>query len=91
MIFAGGHTHVQFFRRFRGSAIINPGSVGLPLERTPSGRILNPAHAEYAIVNSADGVLDVELLTVPYPLSALKKAVRESGMPGPDSWLSSWH
>jgi putative phosphoesterase len=90
-VFAGGHTHVQMFRRFRGSAIINPGSVGLPLERTPSGRILNPAHAEYAIVSSVGDDLDVELLTVPYAFSALKKAVRESGMPSPDAWLSSWH
>ncbi len=90
-IFAGGHTHVQLFRRFRASVIINPGSVGLPLERTASGRIINPAHAEYAIVNYAGGVLDVELLAIPYPLSALKKAVRDSGMPDPDSWLSDWH
>ena len=89
-VFAGGHTHVQMLRRFGGSLIINPGSVGLPFEKVRSGGIVNPAHAEYAIVSSADGSLDVELLTVPYPLSALRKAVWDSGMPAPDSWLSDW-
>lgn len=30
LVYAGGHTHTQFVRRYHGSRILNPGSVGLP-------------------------------------------------------------
>ena len=90
-LFAGGHTHAQMLRRLDGAVVINPGSVGLPFERTSSGRILHPARAEYAMVSSVDGVLDVELLSVSYPLLDLEKAVLKSGLPDPEQWLSTWY
>jgi putative phosphoesterase len=90
-VFVGGHTHAQMLRRVDGSVVINPGSVGLPFEQTSSGRILHPARAEYAMVSSIDGILDVELLAVSYPLSNLEKTVRRSGVPDPDRWLSKWY
>lgn len=91
-IFAGGHTHMQMFRRFRKSIIVNPGSVGLPFDMHPAwvGRIRNPALAEYAIV-SHDKSLGVELLSIPYTLRDLETAVRSSGLPNPDWWLSDGH
>lgn len=89
-IFAGGHTHTQMFRRFRSSIVLNPGSIGLPFEKDSTGRIRNPARAEYAIV-SHDKSLGVELLSVPYSLRHLKVAVRSSGLPNPDWWLSDWY
>ncbi len=88
-IFAGGHTHTQMFRRFRSSTIVNPGSVGLPAEKDTPG-IRSPAHAEYALVTFTRKSFSLELLSVPYPLGKLEKAVRNSGLPDPDRWLSDW-
>jgi diadenosine tetraphosphatase ApaH/serine/threonine PP2A family protein phosphatase len=90
-VYAGGHTHSQMFRRLDGSVVINPGSVGFPFQRTSSGRILHPAHAEYAIVRSTDGALSVELLSVPYQLSDLEKVIRDCGMPDPEAWMPDWY
>jgi predicted phosphodiesterase len=90
-MFAGGHTHAQMLRRFRNSIIFNPGSVGLAIVKDPSGGARNPARAEYAIVNSDGKTFSVELLSVPYPLANLRRAVQESSMPDPDGWLSGWY
>jgi putative phosphoesterase len=89
-VFAGGHTHVQMLRRFAGSLVINPGSVGLPFRIESSGKIRNPSMTEYAVVSSSDGTLSVELVSVQYSLSELRKTVRNSGMPDPDWWLTDW-
>ncbi len=35
MVIACGHTHVQMMRRHRAQVIINPGSVGSPMEEMP--------------------------------------------------------
>lgn len=89
-IFAGGHTHSQMMRRWRKSLIINPGSVGLPFEKGASGKIQNPAWAEYAMVTRQGGDLKVELRRTKYSLSELSQAVRSSGMPDTEWWLTGW-
>ena len=89
-IFAGGHTHTQMFRRFRSSIVLNPGSVGLPFSVEKSGRLRNPTHAECAIVNFVGRSFSLELLAVPYPRKDLEVAVRESGLPDANWWLSDW-
>ncbi len=89
-IFAGGHTHSQMSLHWRNSLIINPGSVGLPFEKDPSGRARNPAWAEYAVVTLDGGELKVELGRVRYSLSKLSAIVRKSGMQDPDWWLADW-
>lgn len=89
-IFAGGHTHTQMFRRFRGSIVLNPGSVGLPFWVDAAGRLRNPARAEYAIVTFAGKSFGIELLSVPYRMAELRAVVRESGLPNPGWWLSDW-
>ncbi len=87
--YAGGHTHTPMVRRFGGSFVINPGSVGLPVRRGPSGEAKNPAWAEYAILST--GVeMGVELLRKEYSLRSLAKSVEESGMPEPSWWLADW-
>jgi predicted phosphodiesterase len=89
-VFAGAHTHIQMFRPFLNSLLINPGSVGWPFRIESSGNIRYPSIAEYAIVSSSSGTLSVELVSVQYSLSELRRAVRTSGMPNPDWWLSDW-
>jgi putative phosphoesterase len=92
-VFAGGHTHVQMCRRYQGSLVINPGSVGLPFQRNPSGETHNPVKAEYATVSVVrrGKALAVELVSVVYPLSDLSRAVQRSDMPNKDWWLSNWY
>jgi predicted phosphodiesterase len=90
-VFIGGHTHAQMFRRFFNSLVINPGSIGLPFRIEPLGRVRSPSKAEYALVSSCDGALSVEFVSVRYSLSELRRAVRNSGMPDPDWWLSDWY
>jgi len=52
-VLASGHTHLPMRRRLGALTIVNPGSVGLPLE-TNAGRIVNPAgYAEYGILTWA--------------------------------------
>lgn len=55
-----------------------------------SGKMRNPSMTEYAVVSSSDGALSVELVSVQYSLSELRRAVRNSGMPDPDWWLTDW-
>lgn len=88
-IMAGGHTHQQMLRRFQGSILINPGSVGMPYE-TIDGRSSNPLWAEYALVSLENHHLDVQFRRVPINLEDLTKAVKRSGMPHADWWLKDW-
>jgi len=76
-ILAGGHTHVQLLRRYRGRWLVNPGSVGMPFERFVAGApptIL--AHAEYAIVESGAGAVSVTFRQVELDRAALLRDVR---------------
>ncbi len=38
-LMAGGHTHTQMFRRHAQTALVNPGSVGLPFVRDAQGNV----------------------------------------------------
>jgi putative phosphoesterase len=88
-VLAGGHTHVQLVRRHRASFLINPGSVGLPVEVTDTVR--NPGWAEYAMVTtSSDGSIAIELRRVPYDVHFLKRVALQSGMPHAEWWVKDW-
>jgi putative phosphoesterase len=93
-IMAGGHTHIQMFRRFEDVLLLNPGSIGLPMDGVPPMRrrknILNAPWAEYAIVHSDGNALDVELLRVPFDVHALLEIARSSGMPHAEWWTRDW-
>lgn len=90
-VFVGGHTHAPMVRRFLSSYVINPGSIGLPVQIESSGRSRNPSMTEYAIVTSLNDKQSIEMVSVPYSLSELRKAVWNSGMPNPEWWLSDWY
>jgi len=90
-LLAGGHTHRPFLRRYRDAWLLNPGSVGLPLEISPvDGAIRHPAHAEYARVRIRGAALAVEFRRIPYALDRLVAAVQASHMPHGDWWLARW-
>ncbi len=90
-VMAGGHTHEQMLRRYKGTILVNPGSVGLPFERGPApDEARNPAWAEYAVVSREHGVLSVELRRVLIDLDAVVRAIRESDMPHAEEFAQDW-
>jgi predicted phosphodiesterase len=91
-IYVGGHTHVQLLRRFGMSLVLNPGSVGLAYDRTPSPgvNVRNPPWGEYALLTVADGHLGVDLRRVPFDVAALLHAAHENEMPHADWWCAEW-
>ena len=91
-IFAGGHTHMQMFRRYKDGLIINPGSVGLALDRVaPLDEARNPPWAEYAIIEVEGNKLGVELLRVPFNIQAFIQTIQTSGMPHADWLANEWN
>jgi predicted phosphodiesterase len=90
-ILAGGHSHVQLLRRHRDLLLLNPGSVGLPMDRVPpAAPIRNPPWAEYAVVTAADGRLGLDLRRVPFDVDAFVAAALASGMPHAAWYTADW-
>lgn len=90
-ILAGGHTHMQMFRRYKDLLLLNPGSVGLAIDRvSPFEEIRNAAWAEYAILSTEEGALNIEMHRIPFDLQALIQAALSSGMPHAEWWISEW-
>jgi putative phosphoesterase len=90
-VVAGGHTHTQMLRRFREMTVINPGSVGLAIERSSrTGEVHSPPWAEYAVVGLEEGELWIEFRRVPYDVGELIRAARESGMVHAEWWINHW-
>lgn len=88
---AGGHTHIQMFRRHRESIVLNPGSLGLPMQTAGDGAARRPAWAEFATVDGDEGAaLRVELRRLPMPLETVFAEARESGMPHAQWWMDAW-
>lgn len=81
-LYAGGHTHQQMMRRYRDAIVLNPGTVGFAKDAIPpGGPMRNPSWAEYAIIESNGGRLDVSLRRVPFDLDSLFAALDASGIP----------
>lgn len=91
-MYVGGHTHLQMLRRWGDALVLNPGSVGLAYDRTPSpdNPVRNPPWGEYAIVTATGSSLGVDLRRVPFDVAALLRAARENGMPHADWWCAEW-
>ncbi len=90
-IMAGGHTHTQMLRRFQQSILINPGSVGMPIQRDPSGKVHRPPFSEYAIVSAeGDHLLGVEFRRVPLDVDAVVRAIRASGLARGEELAKEW-
>lgn len=90
---AGGHTHVQLFRRFADLGFINPGSAGLPGAgpNTPDLPVnRNVTWVEFAILKVSTGSVSVDLRRVPIDLERMLDAASVSGMPHSDWWRARW-
>jgi predicted phosphodiesterase len=90
---AGGHTHRQLVRRDGEALFINPGSVGLP-GVGPNHPLLETnrrvAWAEYAVLESGDDRMRVELCRVPLDMERMFADARASGMPHLEWWCGLW-
>jgi putative phosphoesterase len=81
-VMAGGHTHVQMLRQHRGVLVVNPGSTGMPFREYVGGGppTLMP-HAEYAIVESKNGNVTVELRRVGLDRKQLRASAERDDNP----------
>ncbi len=92
-ILVGGHTHQQLFLRYRDKLVLNPGSVGLPLDRQRARREIearNPPWGEYAILNSEGNQFSVELLRVPFDIEGFLALLSRRGMPHTEWSVNAW-
>ncbi len=81
-LYAGGHTHQQMLRRYRDALVLNPGTVGFAKDAIPPGApVGNPSWAEYTVITSDRGRLDISLRRVPFDLDALFAAQDATGIP----------
>jgi putative phosphoesterase len=81
-VLAGGHTHLQLFRRVGDRVLVNPGSVGLPLGslRARRGGPLLPAWAEYALLD-CEGDVNAAITFRRVPVDAEALAQPTASMP----------
>ena len=91
-IYIGGHSHMQMFRRHRRSLVLNPGSVGLAFDHTWTfdATVRNPPWAEYAIIDTSNGFLNVEFHRVPFDVQTFIQATLASGMPHAEWSAGEW-
>jgi len=91
-IFVGGHTHLSMLRRHRESLIVNPGSVGLPVDRLAleeTEQLLLP-YAEYVIIHRDEETLSIEFRHVQLDIEAIIESVEESDFPHKERWMDGW-
>ena len=89
-VMAGGHTHLQMLRRYSDMLVVNPGSVGMPFELWSEEDVRIAPRAEYAVVSSTDGRLQVDLRRTTYDVDAHVRGGLASGMPHAEWWAASW-
>ena len=91
-VLVGGHTHLQMLRRFGQSVIVNPGSVGQPFSQWWPQPIRVAHWAEYGVIDSRGGRVQIDLQRVPYDVDALiERLRRDKDMPHCSWWIDSWN
>ena len=71
-VYVFGHNHIQAWGEFDGRTLVNPGSVGLPLDCSDFG-------ACYSILTIEEGRITVEERRIPYDVEALIAQVKATG------------
>ncbi len=70
------------FRRYREKLILNPGSVGMAMDRAfPFEEVRNPPWGEYAILSTNGNNFSVEFCRVPFDIDGLLRVHFACGMP----------
>lgn len=90
VLYAGGHTHAQMYRRLGHASLINPGSVGLPFVTLDDGRAVNVPRGEYAVVEADEGGVRVSFHAVSVEIDKITSDALSSGMPYSDVWAADW-
>ena len=91
MLLAGGHTHIQQFRRCNDSWYINPGSVGFAYNwQQPQEAFRADPWAEYALITLEGERLGVEFCHIPFDVGRMLEVVRNSGRPHIESTLAMY-
>ena len=67
-----GHTHLPYYRIFKGHWIVNAGSIGRPLHGDPD--------AVYCLITVGDQ-LHIEFPKVSYNTNAMAKSILDAGLP----------
>lgn len=81
-VMASGHTHIQMLRQHKGALLVNPGSVGCPfLEYVAGAPPKVMPYAEYAVVESRQGAIEVSLRRLPLDKKELYRSVEQSDFP----------
>lgn len=82
MVYAGGHTHMQFIRHFGRTFHFNPGSVGVSYRHDqPEDHFRLDPWAEYALLSSHSGYLSLEFRRISFDLQLLISTYLASGRP----------
>ncbi len=89
-VYACGHTHHPFIRPLGAAFLVNPGSVGLPFIRLPSGDVYNPPWASYARLTADAAGLHLELRRVKLDRQAIIADLLASGMPHAARVAQGW-
>lgn len=71
-VYIFGHNHIQQWADFDGRTLVNPGSVGLPLDCGAFG-------AAYSLLTIGNGQVSVEERRVPYDAEGLIRQAKETG------------
>ena len=71
-VYIFGHNHIQTWGDFGRRVLINPGSVGLPLDCGEAG-------AAYSLMTIENGAVTIQERRVPYDLEHLIGKIRQSG------------
>lgn len=96
----GGHTHTQMVRRHREMLIVNPGSVGAPIEFARNATKAHyPPWAEFGVLEIAESrlgpTIQVELHRTPIDVNEViadaRASAQERGMPHVEWYLAHWH
>jgi putative phosphoesterase len=90
-VLTGGHIHLQWTRRFRGSLFFNPGSVGMANDFKRAARDHGfDRYAEYAVLSLDAERLSLDLRRVPYDVERVAAACRTGGMPAAEEAAARW-